>query len=106
MHTYRAAHGTCNPRRLDVIDGFQIGQWVTNRQADYRKGRLPAERRSAASKPSSRTGGGPSKAAPEPTADRRVEGTDSRPVQCQFESDRGTRTHLPAGNSPVSTNAM
>ncbi|MFI8771873.1 helicase [Gordonia sp. CNJ-863] len=44
LHTYRAAHGTSSPARLEVIDGFKIGQWVANRRADYRKGRLPAER--------------------------------------------------------------
>ncbi|QGP89773.1 helicase [Gordonia sp. 135] len=44
LHRYRAVHGTSNPRQRDVIDGFPIGQWAANRRADYRKGRLSAER--------------------------------------------------------------
>ena len=31
-------------RFLAIIDGFKIGQWVANRRAGYRKGRLPADR--------------------------------------------------------------
>ncbi|MCK8616382.1 helicase associated domain-containing protein [Gordonia sp. C13] len=44
LHAYRDAHGTSNPPQRDAIDGFPIGQWVANRRADYRKGRLSAER--------------------------------------------------------------
>ncbi|TYQ10489.1 UNVERIFIED_ORG: helicase associated protein [Gordonia westfalica J30] len=44
LRRYRAVHGTSNPRQRDVIDGFPIGQWAANRRADYRKGRLAAER--------------------------------------------------------------
>ncbi|WP_238423052.1 helicase associated domain-containing protein [Gordonia sp. 'Campus'] len=44
LHRYVAVNGTSNARRRDVIDGYAIGQWVANRRADYRTGRLPAER--------------------------------------------------------------
>ncbi len=44
LRRYVAMHGTSNARRRDVIDGFDIGQWVANRRADYRKGRLSVER--------------------------------------------------------------
>ncbi|MBN0975077.1 MULTISPECIES: helicase associated domain-containing protein [unclassified Gordonia (in: high G+C Gram-positive bacteria)] len=44
LHRYRVVHGTSNPRQRDVIDGFAIGQWVANRRADYRLGRLSADR--------------------------------------------------------------
>ena len=44
LRRYAATHGTSNPRQHDVIDGFPIGQWAANRRADYRKGRLSAER--------------------------------------------------------------
>ncbi|MFC8320452.1 helicase associated domain-containing protein, partial [Gordonia sp. NPDC057248] len=44
LRRYVAVHGTSNPHQHDVIDGFAIGQWVTNRRVDYRKGRLSAER--------------------------------------------------------------
>ncbi|MCZ4538370.1 helicase associated domain-containing protein [Gordonia terrae] len=44
LHRYRVVHGTSNPRQRDVIDGFAIGQWVANRRADYRRGRLSADR--------------------------------------------------------------
>ncbi len=44
LRSYVAVHGTSNVRQRDVIDGFNIGQWVANRRADYRKGRLSAER--------------------------------------------------------------
>ncbi|MGW8813017.1 helicase associated domain-containing protein [Gordonia terrae] len=44
LHAYRAVHGTSKPRQRDVIDGFAIGQWAANRRADYRRGRLSAER--------------------------------------------------------------
>ena len=44
LHRYEAVHGTSSPRQRDVIDGFAIGQWVANRRADYRRGRLSADR--------------------------------------------------------------
>ncbi|MFE0750683.1 helicase associated domain-containing protein [Gordonia sp. NPDC058843] len=44
LHRYRAVHGTSNPRQRDMIDGFKIGQWVSARRTDYRRGALPAER--------------------------------------------------------------
>ncbi|QGP90577.1 helicase (plasmid) [Gordonia sp. 135] len=44
LRRYVAAHGTSNARRRDVFDGFPIGTWVASRRADYRKGRLTAER--------------------------------------------------------------
>ena len=44
LHRYVAAHGTPNAPRRDVIDGFPIGTWIQSRRADYRKGRLSAER--------------------------------------------------------------
>lgn len=44
LHRYVAAHETSNARHRAVIDGFEIGQWVANRRADYRKGQLAAER--------------------------------------------------------------
>ncbi|ANY21501.1 helicase associated domain-containing protein [Gordonia hongkongensis] len=44
LHRYVAVYGTSNARRRDVIDGFAIGTWVQSRSADYRKGRLSAER--------------------------------------------------------------
>lgn len=44
LHRYVAVHGTPNARRRDVIDGFSIGIWVQSRRADYRTGRLSAER--------------------------------------------------------------
>ena len=44
LHRYVAAHGTPNARRRDVIDGLPIGTWVQSRRADYRTGRLSAER--------------------------------------------------------------
>ncbi|MFE0750700.1 helicase associated domain-containing protein [Gordonia sp. NPDC058843] len=44
LHRYVAAHGTSNARRRDVIDGFPLGTWVQSRRADYRRGRLSAER--------------------------------------------------------------
>ena len=44
LHRYVAVHGTSNARHRAAIDGYAIGQWVANRRADYRKGRLSAER--------------------------------------------------------------
>lgn len=44
LHRYVAVHGTPNARRRDVINEFTIGTWVQSRRADYRKGRLSAER--------------------------------------------------------------
>ena len=44
LRRYVAVHGTSNPRQHDVIDGFPIGQWAANRRADYRRGRLSADR--------------------------------------------------------------
>lgn len=44
LHRFVADHGTSNARQRDTIDGFNIGQWGANRRADYRRGRLPAER--------------------------------------------------------------
>ncbi|MGW8813013.1 helicase associated domain-containing protein [Gordonia terrae] len=44
LHRYVAVHGTSHPRQRDVIDGFNIGTWVASRRADYRRGRLSAER--------------------------------------------------------------
>ncbi|WP_238423053.1 helicase associated domain-containing protein [Gordonia sp. 'Campus'] len=44
LHRYVAVNGTSNARRRDVIDGFAIGTWVQSRRADYRTGRLLAER--------------------------------------------------------------
>ncbi|AFR51636.1 MULTISPECIES: helicase associated domain-containing protein [Gordonia] len=44
LRRYVAVYGTSNPRQHDVIDGFPIGQWAANRRADYRKGRLSADR--------------------------------------------------------------
>ena len=44
LRRYVAMHGTSNVPRRDVIEGFPIGTWVASRRADYRKGRLPAER--------------------------------------------------------------
>ncbi|MCR8899818.1 helicase associated domain-containing protein [Gordonia sp. GONU] len=44
LRRYVAAHGTSQVPQRDVIDGFPIGTWVATRRADYRKGRLSAER--------------------------------------------------------------
>ncbi|MGW6033340.1 helicase associated domain-containing protein [Gordonia terrae] len=44
LRRYVAAHGTSQVRQRDLIDGFPIGTWVATRRADYRKGRLSAER--------------------------------------------------------------
>ena len=44
LRRYVAAHGTSTVSQHEVFDGFALGQWVTNRRADYRKGRLSAER--------------------------------------------------------------
>ncbi|MFI8771872.1 helicase [Gordonia sp. CNJ-863] len=44
LRRYAAVHGTSNAGEGDVIDGFEIGTWVASRRADYRKGRLSAER--------------------------------------------------------------
>ena len=44
LRRFAAVHGTSNAGEGDVIDGFEIGTWVASRRADYRKGRLSAER--------------------------------------------------------------
>ncbi|WP_338857898.1 helicase associated domain-containing protein (plasmid) [Gordonia hongkongensis] len=44
LRRFAAVHGTSNAREGDVVDGFQIGTWVASRRADYRRGRLAAER--------------------------------------------------------------
>ncbi|WP_042376446.1 helicase associated domain-containing protein [Gordonia alkanivorans] len=44
LHRYVATHGTSNARQRDTIDGFPIGTWVASRRAQYRDGRLPADR--------------------------------------------------------------
>lgn len=44
LRRYVATHGTSLVGQHEVVDEFALGQWVTNRRADYRKGRLPAER--------------------------------------------------------------
>ena len=44
LRRFVAVHGTSNAREGDVIDGFEIGTWVASRRADYRRGRLSAER--------------------------------------------------------------
>ena len=44
LRRYVAANGTSNAQEGDVVDGFAIGTWVASRRADYRRGRLPAER--------------------------------------------------------------
>ena len=44
LRRYVAAHGTSQVPQRDVIDGFPIGTWVATRRANYRKGRLSAER--------------------------------------------------------------
>ncbi|MBR7193768.1 helicase associated domain-containing protein [Gordonia sp. SCSIO 19800] len=44
LRRYVAAHGTSQVPQRDVIDGFPIGTWVATRRADYRRGRLSAER--------------------------------------------------------------
>ncbi|MCZ4537948.1 helicase associated domain-containing protein (plasmid) [Gordonia rubripertincta] len=44
LRRFLAKHGSSNPRKGDVIDGFNIGQWAANRRADYRRGTLTAER--------------------------------------------------------------
>ena len=44
LHRFAAVHGTSNAGEGDVVDGFEIGTWVASRRADYRRGRLSAER--------------------------------------------------------------
>lgn len=44
LRRYVATHGTSLVGQHEVFDGFALGQWVTNRRADYRKDRLRADR--------------------------------------------------------------
>ncbi|WP_415669056.1 helicase associated domain-containing protein [Williamsia muralis] len=44
LRRFAAVHGTSNAREGDVVDGFEIGTWVASRRADYRRGRLAADR--------------------------------------------------------------
>ena len=44
LRRYVTVHGTSNAGEGDVVDGFEIGTWVASRRADYRRGRLAAER--------------------------------------------------------------
>ncbi|UOG23815.1 helicase associated domain-containing protein (plasmid) [Gordonia hongkongensis] len=44
LRRYVELHGTSNARQRDAIDGFPIGTWVASRRAQYRAGRLPADR--------------------------------------------------------------
>ena len=44
LHRYVAEHGTSRPPYDAVIDGYRIGQWVTNRRSEYKAGRLDADR--------------------------------------------------------------
>ncbi|UOG23821.1 helicase associated domain-containing protein (plasmid) [Gordonia amicalis] len=44
LHRYAAEHCSSSPPRNATIDGFAIGQWVVNRRAEYRRGRLSPER--------------------------------------------------------------
>lgn len=44
LRRYVDVYGTSHVGQHEVVDGFTLGQWVSNRRADYRRGRLPAER--------------------------------------------------------------
>jgi hypothetical protein len=45
LATYRREHGSVDvPRRYITPDGRKLGQWVSQRRADYRAGKLSAER--------------------------------------------------------------
>ena len=44
LRRYVATHGTSRVGYDEVVDGFPLGQWTRDRRADFRTGRLSAER--------------------------------------------------------------